>query len=88
MLFPLGTTVITRNALNTALEKQINVADLVRRHARGDWGEVCPYDAALNKQAIDLGNRIFSKYTVGGIKFFIITEWDRSVTTTMLAEDY
>jgi len=31
---------------------------------------------------------VFSSYTINAVRFFVITEWDRSYTTVMLADDY
>lgn len=66
------------------------VALCVGRHARADWGDVCPEDGALNDAALDPGNpaRILSAYTVDGRKVWIITEWDRSSTTILFPEEY
>ena len=50
---------------------------------------VCPEDWKLNDEALKVGNRLLSAYTaVNGVKFWIITEWDRSTTTILLPEDY
>ena len=32
--------------------------------------------------------RLLSAYKIGGKKVFIITEWDRSVTTILFADEY
>ncbi len=48
--FDLGKTVITATANET-----LNMLDVVAslgRHASGDWGEVCPEDAAANDYAL------------------------------------
>jgi hypothetical protein len=59
------------------------------RHARGDWGDVCPQDAAENELSLREGFRLFSVYHDSrGVKFWIITEADRSATTVLLPEDY
>jgi len=85
--FPLGRTVITSNA-----EQSLVIDDVVaalRRHQRGDWGEVCRDDAKLNDDALLTGCRVLSAYADRkGLKFWIITEADRSVTTVLLPEDY
>ena len=85
--FPLGQTVITRNAL-AHLQPQ-DYAEALARHARGDWGEICVEDRRENQHALNLGLRLLSAYTASnGLKFWIITEADRSVTTVLLPEDY
>ena len=88
ILFPLGQVVVTRNCLNYAQEHGVNLTELVERHASGDDGDLCKTDQALNDLAIKTGGRIFSSYTINKTKFYVITEWDRSYTTVMLAEDY
>lgn len=84
--FPLGQTVITANA-----EAQLDpacVAQALCRHARGDWGEVCPEDRAENEWSLKEGYRLLSVYRSGDLRFWIITEADRSVTTVLLPSDY
>ena len=84
---PLGQVVATANA-NAALPQQ-EVMDALRRHATGDWGDVDDEDRAANDRALRNGARLLSVYhTQDGTKFWIITEWDRSVTTVLLPEDY
>ena len=87
-LFSLGKVVVTRNCLNYAQEHGINLTELVERHVSGDDGDLCKADQQLNDLAIKTNGRVFSSYTVNKTKFFVITEWDRSYTTVMLAEDY
>jgi len=85
--FPLGQTVITANA-NVVLP-ELDVVLALQRHQRGDWGDVGNHDRQLNEDGLSNGGRLFSVYhTIGGLKFWIITEWNRSVTTVLLPEDY
>lgn len=70
-----------------------NLARLVGRHERGDWGDdLSPFDVKQNNIAVAKGDlRILSSYTVPeahGGKIWIITEADRSVTTALLPEEY
>jgi hypothetical protein len=58
------------------------------RHAGRDWGNVCKDDWKANDEALQNGDRLLSSYESQGVKFWIITEWDRSVTTVLLPEDY
>lgn len=85
--FPLGRLVATSNAAS-----QLSPADVavgIGRHASGDWGEVCEDDRASNEEALVEGLRLMSVYTSSnGLTFWIITEWDRSITTVLLPEDY
>lgn len=85
--FPLGRAVITRNALD-----QLHPADIfaaIRRHRVGDWGDLGAADAKANDEALRDGCRLLSAYRDrNGIKFWVITEADRSATTILLPEDY
>ena len=83
----LGRIVATPNALQSLREEDILTG--IRRHQAGDWGELSEDDMRANDQALIVGTRIVSSYSgTGGIKFWIITEADRSVTTVLLPEDY
>jgi hypothetical protein len=85
--FPLGTTVITPNAMGAL--HPTDVSDALRRHALGDWGDVCDEDRTENEFSLDKYLRLFSVYhDRNGTKFWIITEADRSATTILLPEDY
>jgi hypothetical protein len=85
--FNLGQIVGTSNALSSIPHDEIVTA--LARHIRGDWGELDPEDLASNERALQHGGRLFSQYySVQRIKFWIITEADRSVTTVLLPEDY
>jgi hypothetical protein len=86
-LFSLGQTVITANASEELHPEDVQLA--MTRHARGDWGDVCPEDWQENEVSLQQGLRLFSIYRDRNKhKFYIITEHDRSVTTVLLPEDY
>ncbi|HEY4258306.1 MAG TPA: hypothetical protein VGM66_13920 [Candidatus Udaeobacter sp.] len=85
--FPLGHIVATPNALNTVPNDEILTA--LARHVRGDWGTLDPEDWNSNERALSGEGRLFSAYlSARNIKFWIITECDRSATTILLPEDY
>jgi len=85
--FRLGRIVSTANALKCLSNDDIFYA--ISRHQAGDWGDVRPEDRAANDQALVDGSRVFSVYhALNGLKFWMITEADRSVTTVMLPNDY
>jgi len=66
-----------------------DVTNALYRHSKGDWGEVCEEDEAANDSALKNDQRLLSVYkSASGTKFWVITEWDRSVTTVLLPEDY
>ena len=84
--FPVGMTYATPGAL--ALE--VELTRYMRRHHCGDWGdELCAEDKAANEQALKDGSRLLSCYrTPAGDRLYIITEWDRSMTTILLPSEY
>lgn len=90
MKFRLGQCVGTRNAVELMRVQDINPLHLLMRHANGDDGGLDAEDKALNATAIASGvGRIFSSYEfAGGVRLWVITEADRSVTTILLPEDY
>jgi hypothetical protein len=85
--FPLGQIVITPNALGKLASDEILKA--LDRHVQGDWGDLDKDDKLENDIALEKGFRLLSAYTGNdGIKFWIITEADRSSTCVLLPEDY
>jgi len=58
------------------------------RHARCDWGELSEEDRKENDFAVSRRLRILSAYRAGGVKYWIITEADRSATTILLPDEY
>ena len=85
--FRLGQIVSTPNALSRLTEEDILMG--IRRHQSGDWGEVTEDDRQANERALIEHTRLFSVYhDANGMKFWLITEADRSVTTVLLPEDY
>jgi hypothetical protein len=85
--FSLGQVVITRHALDVLHQEDMKVC--LDRHADGDWGDVCDADRHENEISLKQRLRLFSVYhDRTGVKFWIITESDRSTTTVLLPEDY
>ena len=85
--FPLGRIMATPNALNQIPNDEI--LNALSRHIRGDCGALDPEDRQANEHALKHEGRLFSQYnSAQNIKFWIITECDRSVTTVLLPEDY
>ncbi len=85
--FLLGQIVATRNALDSLDPNDVLAA--IQRHSHCDWGELCEEDKILNDLSLEEEGRLLSNYTDSkGTAFWIITEWDRSVTTVLLPEDY
>lgn len=66
-----------------------DVIHALMRHLNGDWGELSEGDRQTNEKALREDDRLFSSYRDRqGVKFWIITEWDRSYTTILLPSDY
>jgi hypothetical protein len=85
--FSLGRLVATPNALSHLSEAEILTA--ITRHLSGDWGELGEEDWLINDAAVKNGSRLLSVFPTGkGVRFWVITEADRSATTVMLPEDY
>jgi len=85
--FELGQIVITPSALEALPNEEVLTA--LSRHANGDWGDVSAEDRQENELSLKEGFRLFSVYHTGSnLKFWIITEADRSVTTILLPDDY
>ena len=87
MLFNPGMIVATPGALEMA-EQGIDLPAYLKRHLKGDWGELCEADKAENDFSLANGFRLLSAYQTPCGKRWIITEADRSATTFMLPEEY
>ena len=85
--FRLGRLLSTPGALERVPNGEMLRA--LGRHVSGDWGNVCPEDAEANEAAMRERARLLSAYSTGaGVRFWIITEADRSVTTVLLPDEY
>ena len=88
-LFPLGQIAATPGAIAALEQANQTAGEFLNRHVTGDFGEVDEGDRQRNEQAIKDGSRILSAYTTrNGIRFWVITESDRSVTTLLLPDEY
>jgi len=88
-LFSLGTIVATPGVLSLLEENGQSPSDFISQHHVGKWGDaLCDEDKQLNNAALQDGSRLFSAYTVGNEKLWIITEADRSSTTLLLPREY
>ena len=87
--FQLGRIVGTPAALQELEAARQTASEFLDRHLREEWGDLCEEDKQLNCAALDNGGRLFSAYHLHtGVKIWIITEADYSVTTVLLPEDY
>ena len=77
----------TPNALSKLTQDDILIG--IRRHQAGDWGDVDAGDKTADDRALVERTRLFSVYhSAAGVKFWLITEANRRVTTVLLPEDY
>ncbi len=93
--FKLGALTATPGALALLQRLGVLPLSLLLRHARGDFGDLDAEDLAQNEEAIALGFRVFSAYSLVDVRepgklhrCWVITEADRSVTTLLLPEEY
>ena len=84
--FELGVVCATPGAI-LALGPAL-IAELLGRHASGDWGDLGAFDRRENELAVREGLRIFSAYDTPCGRAWVITEADRSSTTVLLPEEY
>ena len=53
------------------------------------WGnDLCDEDRQANEDALKNGQRIVSSWKLGYEGYYVITEWDRSVTTILRKDEY
>jgi hypothetical protein len=86
-MFQLGAIRLTPNASSLLTRQEIEKA--LDRHERGDCGEMSGEERKHNDNAAKSGGRILSEYESGsGVKFWVLTEGDRSKTTVLLRHEY
>lgn len=87
-ILKLGQVVATPAAIETHGEEAIQTC--LKRHASLDWGDLSQEDKLSNDEGLnpDAPDRILSSYDLPQGKLWIITEYDRSVTTALLPSDY
>lgn len=104
MQFQLGRVVATRSIADLmAKNEQFGkfVSDSLKRYVTCDWGTLDREDHQANDRAVQNGDeRILAAYPFPSgdtlftemfpldNKIWIITEWDRSVTTILLPSEY
>lgn len=88
--FQTGQLVMTRGVDDLVQSGRLDPTRYLRRHLKGDWGDLSDNDWQANDKALRSGeDRLFSSYDIGPVlKLWIITEWDRSVTTLLLPDEY
>lgn len=58
------------------------------RHSEGDWGDLDPESRLASDEALARGGELVSAfYSAYGVRFLVVTDEDRSVTTLMLESE-
>ena len=89
--FSLGKLVMTKavhDKMCSDIDFAIGVLESFEKYRSCDWGDLCSEDKAENEKALRDGERIFALYNICNEKVYIITEWDRSVTTILFPYEY
>lgn len=87
--FPPGQVVATPGAIELLDKHGMDGSSVLLRHLQGDWGDLDDEDTKQNEFALGNKERLLSSYVLpDSAKVWVITEWDRSVTTILLPEDY
>ena len=87
--FALGQIVATPHSLSIIEEAGQIPPEFVLRHKHGDWGDLDEEDKQANEYALAHDQRLLSAYhTRLEEKLWIITEWNRSMTTLLLPDEY
>ena len=85
-----GQVVMTSGIANLVQQGRFHPRSCLRRHLAADGGDLDDSDRRQNDAALKSGeDRLFSSYEVSpDLKVWVITEWDRSVTTVLLPSEY
>ena len=85
----LGDLYITRGASEALEESGQTPGTFLQRYLKADWGDCTRDDWDANDVALLENNRVHGVYhTAKGEELWIITEWDRSVTTILTPDEY
>lgn len=92
MQFKTGQIVFT-SGVSYDMKESIEFTDFIinclNRYKHLDWGDLGDDDKAMNNSAVrNNDDRIFAKYNYKQSAIYIITEWDRSVTTVLFNDEY
>lgn len=96
-LFETGTVVMTcgiRDLVYSDEHAEEVVQNCLERHCKGDWGDLCEDDKAMNDESLEAEksggytDSLFSSYETDVGKIYVITECDRSATTILLSDEY
>lgn len=92
--FELGQVVSTKAIHDKCLNDYdflIFVSRSLDKYTKCDWGDTCKEDCEQNDISVEQGERILAVYNNPSNEnetIWIITEWDRSVTTILFPSEY
>lgn len=88
--FAPGQVVMTIGVDDLDQQARLNPMPYLHRPLNGDWDDLDDYDRRQNDAALESGeDRLFSSYQVApSLQLWIVTEWDRSLTTLLLPSEY
>lgn len=91
--FELGQIAITSGVYGKMMDSilfQRFVEESLIKYMKCDWGCLSKSDKKASNDAVKNGNRIMGAYKdyIYDITIWIITEWDRSVTTILFPHEY
>lgn len=92
MKFSIGQVVITKG-INAKISESIGfskfILESIAKYRNCDWENLNKEDWKMNYSAVENGDdRIFARYNNEEGDIYIITEWDRSVTTILFPPEY
>ena len=82
----LGNVMLSRCAFSLLTKDEIY--DALHKHRAGDWGTLCREEWLENDEALHNSCRVKSVYIGGEGTFWVITEWDRSLTRVIFPHEY
>lgn len=83
----LGNVVVTTQAMSELGDKVCKILSFCQMMTV--WGnDLCDEDRQANDDALKNGQRIVSSWKLGYEGYYVITEWDRSVTTILRKDEY
>lgn len=92
MKFELGKVVQTQSIYFKCYKDEKfskEVKDAFERYIKCDWGDLNESDKEMNDSAVENNNdRILARYNTSIKPIYIITEYDRSMTTILFRDEY
>lgn len=91
----LCTTIGIYNAMKDYPQFAIFCQNALNKHKSQDWGNLGEEDKEINNESLKNDERILSRYDLPNNsnfpdqeKIYIITEWNRSLTTILFPSEY